>query len=103
MSNKTSRGLAATIVGVALFGGLIGVAADRWAVTNNVALPTETITAPKIGPLAAPEDSIQQIIRRGDEEQAQAFAGNDPSVMQDTSTSDFYQSQASTNEDLRAN
>src|SRR5579864_4835844 len=90
--------LAATIISVALFGGLIGVAADRWAVNTfgsnplNVSIPTVT-TGPRIGPIAAPDGSgsraqptpttaaatdptqqaIQQVIQKGDNEQAQAF------------------------------
>jgi len=122
--------LAATVAGVALFGVLIGVAADRWAVnTFNqnplAAIPTIT-TGPRTGPFAAPNGSgtsaqtaptatstgaatdptqqaIQQVIQHGDQEQAQALASNDPTVMQDTSTSDFYQSQVSVNQDLRDN
>jgi hypothetical protein len=121
--------MAATIVGVALFGVLIGVGVDRWAVTNlphtplGVTLPTVTI-GPRTGPVAAPngpvtsaqaaatpaptptdptQQAIQQVIQQGDNEQAQAFAANDPTVMQDTSTSDFYQSQVATNQDLRSN
>jgi hypothetical protein len=119
-------GLAATVVGVALFGALIGVAADRWAATNfsqnplGSVIPTIT-TGPRVGPLAAADgaprtaqaaptttsdptqQAIQQVIQKGDQEQAQAFANNDPTVMQDTSTSDFYQSQVSTDQDLRSN
>jgi hypothetical protein len=121
--------LAATIVSVALFGGLIGVAADRWAVNTfgsnplNVSIPTVT-TGPRIGPIAAPDgdrtaqaaptpgaatatdptqQAIQRVIQKGDNEQSQAFASNDPTVMQDSSTSDFYQSQVSVNQDLRSN
>src|SRR5205085_11552639 len=58
LPRRSSR-LAATILGVALFGGLIGVAADRWAVNTfgsnplNVSIPTVT-TGPRIGPIAAP-------------------------------------------------
>src|SRR5438105_609787 len=92
-----------TIASVALFGALIGVAADRWAVANinlspiGVSAPTVT-TGPKVGPVAAPngggttaqaaptsvpaadstQAAIQQVIQHGDEEQAQAFANNDP-------------------------
>jgi hypothetical protein len=119
-------GLAATVVGVALFGALIGVAADRWAVMNYGGLPLgasapTVTTGPRVGPVAAPNGggttaqataptatdptqlAIQQVIQKGDQEQAQAFASNDPTVMQDTSTSDFYQTQVTTNQDLRAN
>jgi len=128
---KPRRGgmLAATLVGVALFGGLIGVAADRWAVSNFgpnplASVPTIT-TGPRIGPIAAPNGSstaqqqpaasptptstaatdptqqaIQQVIQHGDQEQVQALENNNPGVMQDTSTSDFYQSQVAANQDL---
>src|SRR5207248_5431572 len=44
-----------------------------------------------------------QVIQRGDEEQAQALATNNPSVMADTSTPDFYQTQVQTNQDLASN
>jgi hypothetical protein len=128
-SSRTTRrgGLAATVVGVALFGALIGVAADRWAVSSFSQNPLGSVgptitTGPRIGPVAAPNGSgataqaaptaastdptqqaIQQVIQQGDNEQAQALASNDPSVMQDTSTSDFYQTQVSTNQDLVSN
>jgi Peptidase A4 family len=119
--------LAATVASVALVGVIVGVAADRWAVGSLnqnpfAAIPTIT-TGPRIGPFAAPngasaqsaptatsqastdptQQAIQQVIQRGDEEQAQALASNDPSVMQDTSTSDFYQTQVATNQDLLDN
>ncbi len=126
---RRGTGLAGTVVGVALFGALVGVAADRWAVTNfgsgsigGVSIPTIT-TGPRIGPVAAPDgtaqsaptaqstpaatdptqQAIQQVIQKGDNEQSQAFEQNDPTAMRDTSTSDFYQSQVSNNEDLRNN
>jgi hypothetical protein len=115
------------VIGVALFGALIGFAADRWTITNfgqnplGSIIPTVTTTGPRIGPVAAPnggrtaqaaptsttadptQQAIQQVIQRADDEQAQAFASNDPTVMQDTSTSDFYQTQVSTNQDLSTN
>jgi hypothetical protein len=82
-------------------------------------LPTVT-TGPRTGPVAAPngpvttaqaaptatdptQQAIQQVIQQGDNEQAQALASSDPSVMQDTSTSDFYQTQVAANQDLLAN
>jgi hypothetical protein len=121
--------LAATVASVALFGVLIGVGADRWAVTNFNQNPLSAIppitTGPRIGPFAAPNGTsttaqaaptstsqagtdpmqlaIQQVIQHGDDEQAQALASKDPTVMQDTSTSDFYQSQVSVNQDLADN
>ncbi|MBV9580318.1 MAG: hypothetical protein JO057_17155 [Chloroflexi bacterium] len=121
--------MAATVMGVALFGVLIGVGADRWLVTNypqnpmGVSVPTVTV-GPRTGPVAAQngaattaqaaptaaptatdptQQAIEQVIQQGDNEQAQAFASNNPTVMQDTSTSDFYQTQVATNQDLQSN
>src|SRR5260370_14163457 len=89
--NRSS--LAATVVGVALFGALIGFAADRWAVSNvsqnplGSIVPTVTSTGPRTGPIAAPnggttaqaaptattatspdQQAIQQVIQRGADE-----------------------------------
>ena len=122
-------GVAATLIGVALFSGLIGFAVDRYVTTTfnptslpAAAAPTTVPSVPRIGPLAdqdggsptatpAPstaaadpaQQAIQQVIQRGDEEQAQAIAGSDPTVMADTSTPDFYQQQVATNQDLVTN
>jgi ketosteroid isomerase-like protein len=124
--------VAASLVIVALFSALIGFAVDRFVTTNlsptgappiAAAAPTTIPSVPRIGPVAAPNggsptatpsttttptadpavQAVQQVIQRGDEEQAQALAGNDPSVMADTSTPDFYQVQVQTNQDLAAN
>jgi hypothetical protein len=122
---------AATLLAVALFGGLIGFAADRWVTTNvsspatapPVAAAAPTVgSVPRVGPRAAQNGSpptaratpaaaaadpaqaaIQQVIQRGDDEQAQALANNDPKVMADTSTTDFYQQQVQINQDLVSN
>jgi hypothetical protein len=110
-----------------LFGVLLGVGVDRWAITTfpqsplGVGQPTVT-TGPRTGPIAArnggttaqaapttaastdpTEQAVQQVIQHGDNEQAQAFESNDPTLMQDTSTSDFYQTQVATNQDLSSN
>ena len=44
--------------------------------------------------------AIQQVIQRSNEEQAQAIAARDPSLMSDTVTSDHFQDLAQTNQDL---
>ncbi len=129
--------MAAAIVGVTLFGVVVGVGVDRWAIATfpqtplGVGLPTVStgpIAAPngsttaqaaptgQAAPTAQPQSAttsaastdptqqaIQQVIQHGDGEQTQAFESNDPTVMQDTSTSDFYQSQVATNQDLASN
>jgi len=109
--------IAASLIGVALFSALIGFAVDRFVTTNfspvstppvAAAAPTTVPSVPRIGPVAAQNtdpaaQAIQQVIQRGDEEQAQAIASNDSTVMKDTSTPDFYQQQVATNQDLVAN
>src|SRR5216684_3371052 len=122
--------IAASLIGVALFSALIGFAVDRYVTTNFsptsppvAAAPTTVPSVPRIGPLAAQngasptatplpsttaaadpaQQAIQQVIQRGDEEQAQAIASNNPSVMADTSTPDFYQQQVQVNQDLTSN
>jgi hypothetical protein len=137
--------LAATLLAVAIFGGLIGFAADRWLLTTNpVASPPPVAAAapttppaptvgsvPRVGSVAKPngasptqtppsvpapsapaaasvatdpaQQAIQQVIQRGDDEQAQAIASNNPAVMADTSTPDFYQQQVQVNQDLTSN
>ncbi|HLZ28757.1 MAG TPA: G1 family glutamic endopeptidase [Chloroflexota bacterium] len=106
--------MAAIVIVFALFGALIGFAADHWAMSNGVATPTPVASGPRTGPLAAPDgpatavadptqQAIKQVIQRGDDEQAQAFAASDPSVMADTATPDFYQQQVQIDHDLRTN
>jgi ketosteroid isomerase-like protein len=124
-ARRAQRGtLAASLAAFALFGGLIGFAADRYFVGANgqpaASAPVATVgSGPRVGPVAAADgigqpaaaqaaadptqQAIQHVIQRGDEEQAQAFAGGDPSVMADTSTTDFYQQQVQTNQDLKTN
>jgi hypothetical protein len=116
-------GMAAMVIAFSLLGALIGFAADRWVVTNGVAgssspaggaTPAAVASGPRTGPVAAPDgaatavtdpaqQAIQQVIQRGDDEQAQAFAANDPTVMADTATTDFYQQQVQVDRDLRSN
>jgi len=131
--NPRRWSIAASLIGVALFSALIGFAVDRFVTTNftppastpiAAAAPTTVPSVPRIGPVAAQNgasptatpgtttttaaadpavQAIQQVIQRGDEEQAQAIASSDPTVMKDTSTPDFYQVQVQTNQDLVSN
>ncbi|HEV7663241.1 MAG TPA: G1 family glutamic endopeptidase [Chloroflexota bacterium] len=156
-SGGPQAGLAALLLAVAVFGGLIGFAADRWISANpntavapvaaaaptavparastNPAAPSAPPasgaaaaptagTAPRSGsraqqngngaaPTPAPTSAatatdpqqlaIQQVIEKGDREQQQAFTANDPTVMADSSTPDFYQQQVQINQDMKAN
>jgi hypothetical protein len=72
----------------------------RW-LTGLLALllivgPT-TVAAEAVGP---DEAAIQQVIQHANDEQVQAIAARDPSIMRDTSTSDHYQQLVRTNQDL---
>jgi len=124
---------ATTLLMAAIFGALIGFAADRWLTTNPVpnlppvaaaaptATPAPTVgSVPRVGSVAKPNGAsptptaasattdpaqltIQQVIQRGDDQQAQAISTDNPSVMADTSTADFYQQQVQVNQDLTSN
>jgi hypothetical protein len=60
--------------------------------------------APAGTPADAPtQAAIQDVIQKLDNAQAQAVASNDPKVMADTATPEFYQEQVATNQDLVAN
>jgi hypothetical protein len=100
---RSRRGsLIAVVIAFSLFGALIGFAADRWLTTSPGLNPPVSLTTPAAATDPA-QQAVQQVIQRGDEEQAQAFAANDPSVMADTSTVDFYQQQVQIDRDLRTN
>jgi len=112
------RSAARTLIAVALVGALVGGALDRYAggFGQPTALPT-LASVPRIGAVAAPDapsattsapsdptsQAIAQVIQHGDEEQVQAVASKDLTVMADTSTSAFYQQQAQTTQDLLDN
>ncbi len=107
-----------TLIAVALVGALVGGAVDRYAggFGQPTVLPT-LASVPRIGAVAAPDapsattsapsdptsQAIAQVIQRGDEEQVQAVATKDLTVMADTSTSAFYQQQAQATQDLLDN
>ena len=52
---------------------------------------------------ATTAQAIQQVIQQVDQAQMQAIESNDPNVMADTATQEFYQEQVATNEDLVSN
>lgn len=100
---RSRRGsVIAVVIAFSLFGALIGFAADRWLTTTPGLNPPVSLTTSAAATDPA-QQAVQQVIQRGDEEQAQAFAANDPSVMADTSTVDFYQQQVQIDRDLRTN
>ncbi len=68
---------------------------DAAAATSTPALlPAAT------APSSAAADAIKSVIQRGNEEEAQAFVSNDPSVMADTSTTAYYQQMAQSFTDM---
>jgi hypothetical protein len=118
---RFSRATLGALLAVAILGGLVGFAADRWLITSGVnpTLPLVPPVAarPTVGPVAAAapaapqpapaasttdptQQAIQQVIQQGDDEQAQALASKDPTVMQATATAAFYQQQVQVDQDL---
>jgi biopolymer transport protein ExbD len=109
---KPRGGLFVTLALLAVLIGVIVVAVTRLP-TGSLSRPTAaTAPQPAAPPAAAvaggagvPADAatqqaIQQVIRRLDEAQAQAIATDDPRVMIDTATPDFYRQQVAINQDL---
>ena len=74
-------------------------------------IPTSIVSQPAVGAPgrlidAADQDAsaaIQQVIQRSNEEQAQAIAAKDASLMSDTVTSDHFQELVQINQDLLDN
>src|SRR5438309_1500171 len=84
---------------------------DRFTNGNGVDLPSVAASVPApASPFkvvaATDEDTtaaIQQVIQHSNDEQVQAIAGKDSSLMQDTVTSDHYQDLVRINQDLLDN
>ena len=81
-----------------------GPAAAPAQAPPRAAAPPAAAAAPAGAPADAPtQAAIQDVIQKLDNAQAQAIASNDPKVMADTATPEFYQEQLATNQDLVAN
>jgi hypothetical protein len=63
----------------------------------NPTTPPSTTTGASTDPA---QQAVQQIIQKGDDEQAQAVANKDLTVMADSATTDFYQQQQQITQDL---
>ncbi len=96
------------IIGVAitrLSSGSLGrptaaAAPTRAAAAAQTASPAQATAAAGSPADAATAQAIQQVIQQVDQAQVQAIANNDPSGMSATATSEFYQEQVATNQDL---
>src|SRR5215831_15833596 len=91
------RGIVVVVVLFALAAGLSG--------RLNELLPVDFPTSTDTGRLVAAQDqdvttAIQQAIQRSNDEQVQAIAARDSSVMADTVTSDHYQELVQVNQNL---
>ena len=75
-----------------------GVPANSSATTTSNATTVPNVVTPGSGTTSSsPEVSaIQDVIQKTNQEQIQAVASHDPTVMQDTSTTDFYQQSVQT-------
>ncbi len=63
--------------------------------------PAATATAPSTAGLSSAEvDTIQSVIQKGNQEQVQAVAAHEPTLMQDTATTSYYQQSVQTLNDL---
>jgi ketosteroid isomerase-like protein len=95
-------------LGQARASGGVGAAGRGAAAANPgpAATPPAAASAATPANAAAPgsaEAAVEQVIERGDAEQAQALASGDPTVMRDTSTDAYYQQAVQINQDLSAN
>jgi hypothetical protein len=70
------------------------------AAAAQTASPAQATAAAGSPADEATAQAIQQVIQQVDQAQTQAIANNDPSGMSATATSEFYQEQVSTNQDL---
>ncbi|MBV9168946.1 MAG: hypothetical protein JOZ81_02530 [Chloroflexi bacterium] len=100
------------IVVVAVIGLVIGrlgnnsqptAAAPTRSTAATASQPTAVATQAGTPADQATQQAIQQVIQQVDHAQEQALTSNDPSVMQSTATSDFYNLQVQTNQDLVSN
>jgi hypothetical protein len=103
--------------------GATSVATQVSGISTSVAAPSDSVVAPSPAPAtpqptvstgipeaapapvtsnvsAATEQAIKAVIQRGNEEEVQAFAQHDPTLMRDTSTPDYYSQLAQSYNDM---
>lgn len=69
----------------------------------DVTTPTTAPATPTATPQAADEAAIKAVVQQANDEQQQAFARHDPTLMRDTATSAYYDELVQTNRDLADN
>ena len=93
-------GLGLVLVGLLGFGLVARAGELPWAPAQTASAGAAPVVAAQN---SAQDGAIQGVIQRSNAEQAQAIAANDPSVMADTATSDYYQQLQQINADLLSN
>ncbi len=108
MSNETTprrgilaaglRRLFALALVLAIVGAIVGVSAV--APQGQALLSTALTHTASVASADDPTAAIQAVIQKANDEQQQAFAANDPTLMKDTSTSSYYNEMVRTNRNL---
>ena len=95
------RTIAAGALAVLLAGCTVAVPDVGQVIDALSGRPTPSAPAPTAS-FDAQQTAVQQVIRRANEEQAEAFAKNDPTIMRDTSTAAHYEEMVKINGDIAA-
>ena len=96
--SRTFRAIAAAILAILLAGCTVAVPDVGQVVDALSGRATPTASAS----LDAQQTAVQQVIQRANEEQADAFAKKDSTIMRDTSTAEHYEEMVRINDDLAA-
>jgi len=99
---KTSAigGLALLLASCAAPAGLATAASEMRGLAPSFVSTTANTTGNATADQAA---ALHDVVQRANDEQAQAFSQNDPSLMQDTATAGYYQQLQQINSDMQAN
>ena len=96
MTSKLLRAIAAAVLAIFLAGCTVAIPDVSRVVDTLTGRPTPSAVAS----FDDQQTAVQRVIQRANEEQAEAFAKNDPTIMRDTSTAEHYQEMIRINEDL---
>ena len=98
MHSNALRTMVAAALALVLAGCTVAVPDIGRIVDTLSGQPTPTANAS----FDAQQTAIQQVIQKANQEQAEAFAKNDPTIMRDTTTAEHYQEMVRINNDLAA-